>query len=75
MKKFQRKPVTFPGLCTKNHWLLGVVWDNGAMRETVKHGETGFLVRTQEEMENLIRSDLIVLTLGSPISRYLDMTF
>ena len=26
MKKFQRKPVTFPGLCTKNHWLLGVVW-------------------------------------------------
>jgi glycosyltransferase involved in cell wall biosynthesis len=29
------------------------------MRETVKHGETGFLVRTQEEMENLIKSDAV----------------
>ncbi len=36
-----------------------IAWDNGAMRETVKHGETGFLVRTQEEMENLIRSDAV----------------
>jgi glycosyltransferase involved in cell wall biosynthesis len=29
------------------------------MRETVKHGETGFLVRTQDEMENLIKSDAV----------------
>ena len=36
-----------------------IAWDNGAMRETVKHGETGFLVRTQDEMENLIRSDAV----------------
>lgn len=36
-----------------------IAWDNGAMRETVKHGETGFLVRTQEEMETLIRSDAV----------------
>ena len=25
-KKFDRKPVTFPGLVTKNHWLLGAIW-------------------------------------------------
>lgn len=36
-----------------------IAWDNGAMRETVKHGETGFLVRTQDEMESLIRSDAV----------------
>jgi len=36
-----------------------IAWDNGAMRETVKHGETGFLVNTQEEMESLIRSDAV----------------
>lgn len=34
--------------------------NHGAMRETVRHGETGFLVSTQEEMEELVRSDAIV---------------
>jgi glycosyltransferase involved in cell wall biosynthesis len=36
-----------------------IAWDNGAMRETIKHGETGFLVKTQNEMEDLIRSDAV----------------
>lgn len=36
-----------------------IAWDNGAMRETVKHGQTGFLVKSQDEMEDLIRSDAI----------------
>jgi glycosyltransferase involved in cell wall biosynthesis len=31
----------------------------GAMRETVKHGETGFLVRTPEEMEDLIKTNAV----------------
>jgi glycosyltransferase involved in cell wall biosynthesis len=31
----------------------------GAMRETVKHGETGFLVRTTEEVEELVKSDAV----------------
>lgn len=31
-----------------------VAWDNGAMRETIKHGETGFIVNSLEEMEELI---------------------
>jgi glycosyltransferase involved in cell wall biosynthesis len=33
--------------------------DYGAMRETVKPGETGFLIRTQDELEELIRSDAV----------------
>jgi len=36
-----------------------IAWDNGAMRETVKHGETGFLVNTQQEMEDLIKCDAV----------------
>ena len=36
-----------------------IAWDNGAMRETVKHGETGFLVTSQTEMEDLIRCDAV----------------
>ena len=26
MRKFDRRPFSFPGLNTKEHWLLGVVW-------------------------------------------------
>jgi glycosyltransferase involved in cell wall biosynthesis len=36
-----------------------IAWDNGAMRETIKHGETGFLVNSQEEMETLIRENAV----------------
>lgn len=31
-------------------------WDYGAMRETVKHGETGFLVKSQDDMVQIIKS-------------------
>jgi glycosyltransferase involved in cell wall biosynthesis len=30
-------------------------WDFGAMRETVKHGETGFLVRSEQEAIDIIK--------------------
>lgn len=33
--------------------------DHGALRETVKHGETGFVVKNVAEMEALIRSDAV----------------
>ena len=33
-----------------------LAFDFGAMRETVKHGETGFLVNSQQEMVDIIRS-------------------
>ena len=36
-----------------------IAWKNGAMPETVKHGETGFIVNSQNEIENLIRSDAV----------------
>jgi glycosyltransferase involved in cell wall biosynthesis len=36
-----------------------IAFDNGAMRETVKHGETGFVVKTQEEVEDLIKTDAV----------------
>ena len=36
-----------------------VASDNGALRETVVHGETGFVVKTPEEMEKLIRDDAV----------------
>jgi glycosyltransferase involved in cell wall biosynthesis len=36
-----------------------IVSDHGALRETVKHGETGFVVKTVAEMEDLIRSDAV----------------
>ncbi len=34
-----------------------IAWRYGAMPETVSHRETGFLVRSYEEMVNLIKSD------------------
>lgn len=36
-----------------------IAWDNGAMRETVKHGETGFLVSSQSEMETYVRDNAV----------------
>ncbi len=33
--------------------------DHGALRETVVHGETGFVVKTVAEMEELVRSDAV----------------
>jgi len=36
-----------------------IAWDNGAMRETVKHGETGFLVNSEEEMTKLVEDDAV----------------
>lgn len=36
-----------------------IAFDNGAMRETIKHGETGFLVKTPEEVAELVKSDAV----------------
>lgn len=36
-----------------------IAYDNGAMRETVKHGETGYLVKNDEEFLELIKSDAV----------------
>lgn len=36
-----------------------IAFRNGAMGETVRHGETGFLAYSKEEIEELIRSDAV----------------
>jgi glycosyltransferase involved in cell wall biosynthesis len=36
-----------------------LAFDNGAMRETIVHGESGFLVKTVDEMEKLIKDDAV----------------
>lgn len=36
-----------------------IAWNNGAMSETIKHGETGFLVNSQQEMEDIIASNAV----------------
>jgi glycosyltransferase involved in cell wall biosynthesis len=36
-----------------------IVSDHGALRETVRHGETGFVCKTLSEMEELIRTDAV----------------
>jgi len=36
-----------------------IAFDNGAMRETIKQGVTGFLVKTQTEVEELIKSNAV----------------
>ena len=36
-----------------------IAFDNGAMRETVKHGETGFIVNSEEEMTHLVKENAI----------------
>ena len=33
--------------------------DNGALRETIKHGETGFVCKTQEDMAEYIKTDAV----------------
>jgi glycosyltransferase involved in cell wall biosynthesis len=33
--------------------------DNGAMRETIKHGETGFVVKSHAEITELIKTDAV----------------
>ena len=36
-----------------------IAFDNGAMRETIEHGKTGFLVNTPEEVIELIKTDAV----------------
>lgn len=36
-----------------------IAWNNGAMNETIKHGETGFIVNSEDEMCELIKNDAV----------------
>lgn len=59
LNKLFREPF---GLAPVEAQLCGagvLCWDYGAMRETVKHGETGFLVRSVEEVSSVVKSGMI----------------
>jgi glycosyltransferase involved in cell wall biosynthesis len=36
-----------------------IAWNYGAMSETILNNETGFLVNSQEEIEELIKTDAV----------------
>lgn len=36
-----------------------LTWDHGAMRETVEHGKTGFLVNSLDEAKDIVRSNAL----------------
>lgn len=57
--RFFREPFGLSPVEAQSCGLPVISWDNGAMRETIKHGETGFLVKSEEEMEELIKTDAV----------------
>lgn len=57
MNKHYREPF---GLAPVEAMACGmpvIAFDNGAMRETINHGQTGFVVKNNEEVEQLIKDD------------------
>jgi glycosyltransferase involved in cell wall biosynthesis len=36
-----------------------ISWDSGAMRETIEHGKTGFLVKSEKELVDLLKTDAV----------------
>lgn len=57
--KIYREPF---GLAPVESQLCGmpvIAWDYGAMRETIKHGETGWLVKTEQEMQDAIKNNVV----------------
>lgn len=57
MNKEYREPF---GLAPVEAQLCGmpvIAFDNGAMRETINPGKTGFLVKSEDEVEDLIKTD------------------
>lgn len=50
------------GLAVVESMLCGcpvIAWNNGACRETIEHGKTGFLVNSEAEMLDLIKSNAV----------------
>lgn len=59
MNKHFREPFGLAPVEAMSCGLPVIAWDNGAMRETIKHGESGFLVKSEQEVEDIIREGLI----------------
>jgi glycosyltransferase involved in cell wall biosynthesis len=54
-----REPLGLAPLEAQSCGMPVIAFRNGAMSETVKHGETGFLVWNKEEVEELIKADAV----------------
>lgn len=59
MAKDYREPFGLAPVEAQACGLPVITFDNGAMRETIKHGETGFVVKTVAEVEDLIKRDAV----------------
>lgn len=55
--KFFREPFGLAPVEAQACGMPVIAFDNGAMRETVKHGVTGFIVKDEKEIVDLIKSD------------------
>lgn len=57
--KFFREPFGLAPVEAQACGMPVIAFDNGAMRETVKHGETGFIVKDESEIIELIKTDAV----------------
>jgi glycosyltransferase involved in cell wall biosynthesis len=64
MNQHFREPFGLAPVESQSCCLPVIAFDNGAMRETIKHGVTGFLVKSQEEVEELVRSNAVASIKG-----------
>ena len=53
--KYFREPLGLAPLEAQACGTPVIAWDNGAMRETIKHGETGVLVKNERELLSAVR--------------------
>jgi glycosyltransferase involved in cell wall biosynthesis len=58
MNKAFREPFGMAPVEAQLCGLPVISYDNGAMRETIKHGETGFVCKTDLDVEQVIKGDL-----------------
>lgn len=59
MNKLFREPFGLAPLEAQACGLPVIAFDNGAMRETIKNGKTGFIVKHEDEVKDLIKTNAI----------------
>ncbi|MEM3097459.1 MAG: glycosyltransferase [Nitrososphaerales archaeon] len=59
MNKHYREPFGLAPVEAQGCGMPVIAFDNGAMRETIKHGETGFIVKTEDEIVELIKTNAV----------------
>jgi glycosyltransferase involved in cell wall biosynthesis len=56
MNKLYKEPFGLAPVEAQACGMPVIAFDNGAMRETIKHGETGFLVKSENEVVEILRN-------------------